>query len=235
MSSVLKKYEKPIDIYGAFRDKDDVSRFLYFLFSHTDLICDMMDLRDKSDVIYPIIYDKNVDALQIDYVYFVYVLGKYYAKLSEDDSAIAKVIDDFGLISEQHDEGSYRRDMKMLVFFFEEYYAVFSNGNYRNQCQYFSSFKQKILTNGVVDIEYKALTFNKKYLEEYIDIDKIMEDSVENIYQENVKQVAFGNKFVKDFWSKNGNRKSVYLFLNQSDFTEMISEDFIVSSILNNY
>jgi len=90
------KYEEPIDLFSAFRDKKSIKEFIEFMFNSSFEMSKMLE-SESEEVIFPIFFEESISMIQIDYVYFVYVLGRFYASKSGHERDVNKILYDYGL------------------------------------------------------------------------------------------------------------------------------------------
>ena len=124
------KYENPVDVFKVFSGDLAIKEFVEFMFNENYEMCKVLE-SECENVIYPMIYEENISSLQIDYSYFVYLVGKFFASKSGNKFDLNKILGDFALTSSNISSMENKRNIKLLVDFFESYIGLFNCGNYK--------------------------------------------------------------------------------------------------------
>lgn len=220
-------YNSSLDIYGFFHDRKVIGEFIDFMFEKASEFSKMIE-ENGNEKPYPINHEARGYQFQIDYNYFIYVVGQWVAKLTNDDAKILKVVHDYGIYSESIIDRISSRNRKGFAFYLSEVLGITTtrnkqaDGEYATKVNRYPIFIEKVVGFNDEYFDMKIVGIVSHKLEYYTNFK-------ENEYSENkyfcsdgVVQKAFHSKKVSMFWeelaSSNQGKKNIYFMIDKEDF-----------------
>jgi len=222
------RYDSSLDIYSFFHNREVIGNFIEFMFEKAIEFSEMIE-KNGNEKPYPINYEARGFQFQIDYNYFIYIVGQWVAKLSNEEAKILKVVHDYAIYSESLANKINDRNRKGFSLFLSEVLEIVttrdkkSNGKFATKVNDYKHQNEKVIEfNGdyfdmkIVGIVVKKLHF---YSDTFEDKDYINHKYFSG---KGVKQIAFYSAQVEHFWeglaAKNGGKKNIYFMVDKEDF-----------------
>jgi len=222
----IYNYDSALDIYGFFNSKEIVGNFIEFLFERAIEFSKMIE-ENGNEKPYPINYEARAYQFQIDYNYFIYIIGEWVAKLTGDKAKILKVMHDYSLYSESITNELANNNRKGLAWFFSEVLAITSTRNKKDNSKFatkansYPCFIQKVSSYNGSYFDLKIVGIVSSKIKYYTGHDD--KEYINNKYLNSgtTKQVAFFSSQVEEFWANQyeiGVLKNTYFMVDKIDF-----------------
>jgi len=221
-------YNSSLDIYGFFHDRKMIGEFIDFMFEKASEFSKMIE-DNGNEKPYPINYEARGYQFQIDYNYFIYIVGQWVAKLTGDSAKILKIMEDYSIYSESISNATWGKYRKGFAIFLSEVIEISTTrsknttGKYATKIDLFPVFNEKVVgfKNQYFGMKVIGITSTK--------LDYYSDDFMKNNYKEHkyfcsngVTQEAFYSKPVAKFWddllADNKVLKNNYFMVDKEDF-----------------
>ena len=210
MSDYVYKFESALDIYSFFRSKDLVGDFLRFFFNFSiEYSKKIEDAGDEKPFV--IQYVKEGSQYQTDYQFFIYVVAKWVAKLTNDDGNIASVLREYAVTSLSLKDSLRKRNRIGFSYFLGEVLMIVINrtkgkkytGTNSTNIDYLNTHMEKVVSYNGNYYDIKLIGINSKQVKYFMpEWEEYAEANKEYLFQNESVQVAFFRKAVSDFWLK---------------------------------
>jgi len=201
-------YDISQDIMLFLRGKKLISKFLLFFFEQSIIVSKGIKAKNE-DALLPVVFVEKIFSYEVDYQFFIFILGLFIEKKSKNSEHKMKFFKDYMILSSNISGSSNKNIKKNLMHYLDNYHLLIQSGNYSRPIKWFALFTPRVIEKEGTFYEFKSVTFNNASIKNMPVIQKILEEN-DLWFKQEMEQVVFGEKACTNYWDTAEQQKKLY-------------------------